>query len=46
MKIETPLKFISKGIYYPCFFEEKRGDMVFGFPWCMVCGSKFVVGTL
>ena len=46
MKIETPLKFISKGIYYPCFFEEKRGDMVFGFPWCMVCGSEFVVGTL
>ena len=30
----------------PRLFEEKRGDIVFGFPWCVVRGSEFIVGTL
>ena len=25
-------------------FEEKRRDTVFGFPWCVVRGSEFLVG--
>ena len=24
-------------------FEEKRGDMVFGFPWCVMLGMWFQV---
>ena len=30
----------------PRLFEEKRSDIVFGFPWCVMRGSGFVVGTL
>ena len=30
----------------PRLFKEKRGDMVFGFLWCVMRGSEFVVGTL
>ena len=30
----------------PRLFEEKRRDTVFGFPWCVVRGSEFIVGTL
>ena len=33
-------------IIFPRLFEEKQGDMVFGFPWCVMRGSEFVVGTL
>ena len=39
---------------FGCFFfwlhlsacKEKWGNMVFGFPWCVMRGSEFVVGTL
>ena len=30
----------------PSLFKEKRGDIVFGFPWFVVRGSEFIVGTL
>ena len=30
----------------PRLFEEKRGDIVFGFPWCVVRGSWCVVPSL
>ena len=32
--------------FVPCLFEEKRGDIMFGFPWCVVRGSEFIVGIL
>ena len=43
----------NRSIFVSRLFEEKRGDMVFGFPcgvvryaWSMVRGSEFVIGTL
>ena len=33
-------------IFVPRLFEDKRGDMVFIFPWGVMRGSEFVVGTL
>ena len=33
-------------VIVPRLFEEKRRDTVFGFPWCVVRGSEFLVGTL
>ena len=33
-------------IIVPLLFEEKRRDTVFGFPWGVVRGSEFLVGTL
>ena len=30
----------------PRLFEEKRGDIVFGFPWCVARGAWFRVDTL
>ena len=26
-------------VFVPRFLEEKRGDIVFGFPWCVVRGA-------
>ena len=34
------------GIIVPRVFEEKLGDIVFGFPWCVVRGSWCVVPSL
>ena len=33
-------------LFVPRLFEEKRRDTVFRFPWHVVRGSKFLVGTL
>ena len=32
--------------FVPRLFEEKWRDTVFGFPWGVVRGSEFLVGTL
>ena len=32
--------------FVPSLFEEKRRDTVFGFPWGVVRGAEFLVGTL
>ena len=32
--------------FCPRLFEEKRRDTVFGFPWGVVHGAEFLVGTL
>ena len=40
------LGFTGVYIIVPCLFEEKPRDTVFGFPWCVACGSEFLVGTL
>ena len=44
-KIDSIYLFINLFIV-PCLFEEKRRDIVFGFPWGVVRGSEFLVGTL
>ena len=35
--------FIILHIFVPRLFEEKRGDMVFGFQWCVMRGAWFRV---
>ena len=36
----------SGNLVVPRLFEEKWRDTVFGFPWRVVRGAKFLVGTL
>ena len=36
----------SSFFFVPRLFEEKRRDTVFGFPWGVVRGAEFLVGTL
>ena len=36
----------SSTFFVPRLFEEKWRDTVFGFPWGVVRGSEFLVGTL
>ena len=40
----TPL--ITAVLIVPCLFEEKRGDIVFGFPWFRGSVPPLTVGTL
>ena len=32
--------------FCPCLFEEKGGDIVFGFPWCVIHDLWWVVPSL
>ena len=31
--------FLDLNFFFPRFFEEKQGDRVFGFLWCVVSGA-------
>ena len=37
---------VGRDFFVPRLFEEKWRDTVFGFPWGVVRGSEFLVGTL
>ena len=41
-----PMPFNRDCFFVSRLFEEKRGDIVFGFLWCVVHSSEFIVGTL
>ena len=42
----TPGLMILDHLIVPRLFEEKWRDTVIGFPWGVVRGSEFLVGTL
>ena len=39
----SPLLSLLSLLFVPRRFEEKRGDIVFGFPWCVMRGAWFHV---
>ena len=42
--VESQFPYIS--LFVPCLFKEKRGDIVFGFPWfCPPSNSRYIVCT-
>ena len=40
---ETNMQDLVHLLVVPHLFEEKRGDIVFGFPWCVIRGAWFRV---